>query len=520
MSKETIPVVMPCNVCGCTTFELGPSSRTSITKRKPLCSKCNSLERHRVVRAVFDAIPQDMLRGTHCLQFSPDPALDRTRFAEFMLSVWGGANSLDMQAIALADDSVDWIYSSHVINHIPDAHRALREMLRVVGNGCVVMSVGGTVANYHTKDSTKSCGGDRQWKEYGTLYADELQEVLPHASVLEVVAADPCSVSLDCVYFISLDEARLNKIADACMAHDAHARVFPAKRPVSVEAGTPRQRPKQGGAWQELADEIAGWKAEGGAAQFWLRDDDATVVEPRLVELIDLCERERVPLAMAIIPLPMTQQLVDLVTSRAHLTPIQHGFDHQNREPSSENAKSEFPVARSAVESIRSIQLGWHILSEAFGARALPVFCPPWGTMADKFRERLADLGYKGYSGSRISGEIHRQGPAPAGLRLASAHVAVNLPHRNREEVLPEERILRTLTEVIRVVRRDRVNEPIGIMTHHWGVDEQVRQFLKKVFALTRDAGGQWTSSAELFTPAMPVSPALERGAAHHALLT
>jgi hypothetical protein len=78
--------------------------------------------------------------------------------------------------------------------------------------------------------------------------------------------------------------------------------------------------------------------------------------------------------------------------------------------------------------------------------------------------------------------------------------VAVNLPHRNRKDVLPEERILQTLTEVIRGVRRDRVSEPIGIMTHHWGVDGEVRQFLQKVFSLTRDAGGTWTSSAELFT--------------------
>jgi hypothetical protein len=515
MSTEPIPVVVPCNVCGCAEFELGPSSRTSITKRKPLCSECNSLERHRVVRAVFDAIPQEMLQGTRCLQFSPDPALDRARFVQFVLSVWGGPNSLDMQDIALPDGSFDWIYSSHVINHIPNAHQGLREMLRVVGNGCVVMSVGGTVANYQTKASTKSCGGDRQWKEYGTLYADELQEALPHASVLEIVAADPCSVSLDCVYFISLDEAKLTKIAEACVARNAHARVFPSKRATPIEVSVPRSRPKPVGAWQALSEEIEAWKAEGGAAQFWLRDDDATVVEPRLVELIDLCEQEGVPLAMAIIPLPMTPELVNLVSSRAHLTPIQHGFDHQNREPSSEKAKSEFPVERNPVETIRTIQLGWHILHEAFGARALPVFCPPWGTMADKFRGRLVDLGFKGYSGSRISGEIHRQGPPPAGLRLASAHVAVNLPHRNRKDVLPEERILQTLTEVIRGVRRDRVSEPIGIMTHHWGVDGEVRQFLQKVFSLTRDAGGTWTSSAELFTPGRSVSPTATRDVPH-----
>lgn len=501
MTREVIPVVAPCNICGGTNFDFGPSSRLSISRRPPLCTQCISLERHRVVRAMFDTFPDALLKGTRCLQFSPDPALDPKRFEEILVSVWGGQNSLDMQAIDMPDASFDWVYSSHVINHVPDAPAALREMLRVVGDGCIVLNVGGSVFNYATADSDKMFGADRQFKLYGTLYADEIQAILPDVAVLELVAIDPCSVSLDSVYFASLDEARLTEMAKAATACNVHARVFPAKEvaPQWKVAGIKKRREP----WEALQQEIAAWKASTGTARFWVRDDDATTADPRLIELIELCERETIPLTCAVIPLPMTLELIGLISAHSSVTPIQHGFDHVNREPSSDKAKSEFPEERETVETLRSIQLGWYVLSQAFGPRALPVFCPPWGTMAPKFRDRLGDLGFTGFSASRIASELHRQGAEPRGLRLASAHVAVNQPRRDSRSPLSEARILQTLTSVVHAIRVDGSNEPVGIMTHHWGVDEGVRNFLRRLFSATRDAGAKWVSAQDLFGPAL-----------------
>jgi hypothetical protein len=499
MTRETIPVVAPCNICGGTEFGFGPASRLSATKRPPLCVQCRSLERHRVVRAAFDAFPDELLRGTRCLQFSPDPALDPARFGEILVSIWGGENSLDMQAIALPDASFQWIYSSHVINHVPDAAAALRDMLRVVGQGCIVLNVGGSVFNYATLPSDKVFGADRQFKLYGTLYADDIQAVLPQVAVLELVAVDPCSVSIDSIYFASLDEQKLTAMAEAATAHNVHARVFPAQRLASTSTSTSRMPSLD--PWDALQREIEEWKASGAAAAFWVRDDDATTPEPRLVELIELCEREAVPLALAIIPLPVTLELIELVSRHQHLVPIQHGFDHLNREPSADKVKSEFPAERGMVEVLRSIQLGRYILTDAFGERALPVFCPPWGMMAECFRERLPALGFTGYSGSRVASEIHRQGSAPAGLRLASAHAAVNRARPSGGRGLAEQQILETLTAVVQTIRLDRSNEPVGIMTHHWGVDESVRHFLKRLFDTTRAAGATWVSAKELFAP-------------------
>lgn len=463
----------------------------------PYCTRCHSLERHRVVRAVFDALPDEMLKGTRLLQFSPDPALDRKRFGSFLLSVWGGENALDMQAIALPDASQDWIYSSHVLNHIPDDAAALREMLRVVGAGCIVLNVGGTVFRYETVPSENVLGGDRQYKVYGTMYADEVQQVLPQAGVLEVVAIDPSSVSLDTIYFVSRDMAKLSRMAKLFVARNMHARVFPPKVANEAEHARPRPSVPQG-PWRDLQRELDLWRASGAEPKFWVRDDDATTAHAQLIELADLCERENVPLALAIIPLPMTLELVELVASRPNLTAIQHGFDHVNRQLASDQTKSEFPEDRDAVEVIRSIQLGAYVMKEALGHRTLPVFCPPWGTMAPKFRDRLQNMGFVGFSGSRTGREIHRRSMAPAaGLRLASAHVAVNRPRVG--EPLGDVNILATLVSLIRVLRLEGSDEPVGIMTHHWGVDGYVRDFLKQLFDVTRSAGGVWSDARTMF---------------------
>jgi hypothetical protein len=218
-----------CNVCGGSKFGRGPSERLSITRRLPLCETCHSLERHRVAHRIFDRI-HTHFAGRRCLQFSPDPAVDQRWFSELTTSVWEGENSLDMQAIALPDGRYDWIYSSHVLNSVADQAAALREMLRVVGDqGFVVLCVGGTVFNYKTRPSGKSFGRDHQFVLYGTEFADDIQAVLPDVSVAEFVAVDPCTSSLDSLYFYSRAERPLREMAELATSGNIHVRVFPPR---------------------------------------------------------------------------------------------------------------------------------------------------------------------------------------------------------------------------------------------------------------------------------------------------
>jgi len=226
MASEAVSV--PCNICGETGFGTGPSQRLCITGRLPRCLKCGSLERHRVARRVFDRLRPHFTAGRRFLQFSPDPGADPAWFSEMTVSVWGGENSLDMQSIELPDARYDWIYSSHVLNHVPDHRAALKEMQRVVGaSGFVMLSVGGAVSNYSSSPSTRSIGPDRQFRIYGTEFADDVRAIMPDVSILELVAVDPCTASLDSVFLTSRNIDALREMARLAVPDNIHARVFP-----------------------------------------------------------------------------------------------------------------------------------------------------------------------------------------------------------------------------------------------------------------------------------------------------
>jgi hypothetical protein len=57
------------------------------------------------------------------------------------------------------------------------------------------------------------------------------------------------------------------------------------------------------------------------------------------------------------------------------------------------------------------------------------------------------------------------------------------------------------LASLVNAIRNDDSDpdEPIGIMTHAWGVDAGVRDFLRELFRVTRDAGAEWANARELF---------------------
>ena len=63
-------------------------------------------------------------------------------------------------------------------------------------------------------------------------------------------------------------------------------------------------------AWEQFRDELATWQAEGLAARFWWRDDDATGFTPALSRLLALQSATRAPLALAVIPAQAETELL------------------------------------------------------------------------------------------------------------------------------------------------------------------------------------------------------------------
>jgi SAM-dependent methyltransferase len=92
----------------------------------------------------------------------------------------------------------------------------LEELLRVVGSGFVVL--------VEDAESAKNP------RSQGASFSDGLRGMFPNLPLLELVALDPCTLTLSCAAIISRDERRLVELAKAVTRHNIHTRVFGVSR--------------------------------------------------------------------------------------------------------------------------------------------------------------------------------------------------------------------------------------------------------------------------------------------------
>lgn len=135
-----------CPVCGSWLRVFEPFG--SRPRPNALCPVCGCLERHRLVwiffeqkTNFFDGAPKSMLH------ISPGKKFEK-RFKQIAgldyLSAGLTGNymvKMDIIDIQYADNSFDAVYCSHVLEHIPDDRKAMREMHRVlkVGGWAIIM---------------------------------------------------------------------------------------------------------------------------------------------------------------------------------------------------------------------------------------------------------------------------------------------------------------------------------------------------------------------------------------------
>ena len=104
------------------------------------CPVCKSLERHRFVwiylreqTPLFDSKPKRVLH------FAPEPELER-RFREIRGVDYVSADLLNPRAMLTMDicqmdcpdESFDFVYCSHVLEHVQDDRKAIAEIFRVL----------------------------------------------------------------------------------------------------------------------------------------------------------------------------------------------------------------------------------------------------------------------------------------------------------------------------------------------------------------------------------------------------
>ena len=187
-----------CPVCGCRRRKFLPYGYVS-PRENALCPGCLSLERHRLLW-LWLVRESDLGRGAmalpRMLHIAPEVALMRKfrkmyareaeRYVTADLESPLADMHFDIQSIPLADDSFDVIFCNHIMEHVEDDRKAMRELHRILrpgGWGIILSPVDLQRADTFEDDSitdrderTRIFGQYDHRRIYGRDYAKRLAE--------------------------------------------------------------------------------------------------------------------------------------------------------------------------------------------------------------------------------------------------------------------------------------------------------------------------------------------------------
>ena len=145
-----------------------------VVREEAQCVHCKSLERHRFMwlyfqtkTDLFDGQPKQMLH------IAPEPCF-APRLAERLGQNYLTADlfspnvmiKMDITDIQYGDKSFDVIYCSHVLEHVPDDHRALSEFYRTLKNdGWAIINV--PIEGEKTREDLSITDPAERLKRYG-----------------------------------------------------------------------------------------------------------------------------------------------------------------------------------------------------------------------------------------------------------------------------------------------------------------------------------------------------------------
>lgn len=127
-----------CPVCGYSGPFLDIAPATGIRKHAK-CPSCNALERHRIQFLVVKEVLSNLnTTNLKILHFAPE-AFFREYFSKQFgqyesadISMEDVDHHVDLQQLPFDNESYDFVFASHVLEHIPDDEKAITEIRRIL----------------------------------------------------------------------------------------------------------------------------------------------------------------------------------------------------------------------------------------------------------------------------------------------------------------------------------------------------------------------------------------------------
>ncbi|WP_298958219.1 polysaccharide deacetylase family protein [uncultured Roseibium sp.] len=246
---------------------------------------------------------------------------------------------------------------------------------------------------------------------------------------------------------------------------------------------------------QRFKDELTAhldWFAERGRkVRFWWRDDDAVEPTPELEQMLALCNRHKVDVALAVIPKNATEDLAARLQNEPHAWVLQHGWQHKNFQRKDLREKAaELGTRRDPDELMAQLSNGKARLETLFAAKFIKAMVPPWNRIAPEISRRLPGMGLAGLS----TFTWHN---FPRDHQVQS-HIDIIKWKKQVRFIGWESARLRFDLQLTR--RRNTGSEPIGLLTHHLAHDEGCFEFLEEFLAIAaHHEGADWPGVKSLF---------------------
>lgn len=135
-----------CPMCGWQGFQFLPVKPGPLFRFDAMCPECDSAERHRLAYVQLKhRLPKDLGKALH---FAPEPCIRRwlepvsDEYHTADLSQPGVMHNVDIAHLPFEDESFDFIWCSHVLEHVPKDLRAMSELSRVLrSTGIAIIQV-------------------------------------------------------------------------------------------------------------------------------------------------------------------------------------------------------------------------------------------------------------------------------------------------------------------------------------------------------------------------------------------
>jgi SAM-dependent methyltransferase len=183
--------------------------------RDAACPRCNSLERQRLLYLYLQERTPLFTQRLRVLHFAPEdclqPALASLPNLDYVsadLAPGSASMTMDITRIAFPDASFDAVLCSHVLEHVPDDRRAMRELRRVLRpQGWAILQVPldpARAATFEDFSVTDEAGRERLFGQrdhvrvYGRDYPERLRAAGFAVDEVDFAAALPAGTVESC----------------------------------------------------------------------------------------------------------------------------------------------------------------------------------------------------------------------------------------------------------------------------------------------------------------------------------